>query len=538
MGLQTLLAIIPIAWLIFALGVMKMPGTKACLIGLVGTFAISILGFDLPLTDALTGTLEGIINGLWPIVYIIIAALFTYNLATYSGSMKIINRMLTSVSKDMRVLVLLIAWGFGGFLEAIAGFGTAVAIPAGILAALGMNPIMAAVICLIANTTPTAFGAIGLPVTSLAQAGGLDVMQTAYMVSLQLLPLILIVPFILVILSGNGFKALKGATLVTLLSGIAFGLPQIFVARYIGPELPAVIGSLVCIVVMIWAARLVKTPADSPYLVKNGAAVQLAGKTGLDETEKIQAASTSAAEQEAPITFAVAFKACLPYILVFLFIILSSSLFPPISQMLGSVQSSFTIYSGEGAQPYTIKWLTTPGTLIILATYLGGLMQGVSFGKITHILWDTVKQLKNTAITVSAIVALSKLMGYSGMISVLSASLVTFTGALFPLISPLIGAVGTFITGSDTNANILFGELQVQAAQTLGANDFWLASANAAGATAGKMISPQSIAVATAATGLIGQEGAITKKVFKYFAIYLVIICVIVFGLGKMLGMI
>ena len=186
MILQTLLAVLPIAWLIISLGVLKMPGTKACLIGLLLTLGISIVGFDFPIIDAFTATLEGVINGIWPIVYIIVAALFTYNLATYSGSMKIINQMLTGVSKDMRVLVLLIAWGFGGFLESIAGFGTAVAIPAGILASLGVSPVMAAVICLIANTTPTAFGAIGLPVTSLAQAGGLEVMQTSYIVSLQL----------------------------------------------------------------------------------------------------------------------------------------------------------------------------------------------------------------------------------------------------------------------------------------------------------------------------------------------------------------
>lgn len=514
MIIQTLLAVIPIAWLIIALGVLKMPGTKACLIGLAITLGISILGFDLPALDAATASLEGIVNGLWPIVYIIIAALFTYNLATYSGSMNVINRMLTSVSKDMRVLVLLIAWGFGGFLEAIAGFGTGVAIPAGILAALGMNPIMAAVICLIANTTPTAFGAIGLPVTSLAEAGGLDVMQTAFTVSMQLFPLILIVPIILVVLAGDGFKALKGTMVITLLSGVAFGLPQVFVARYIGPELPAIIGSIVCVAVIIWAARFVKTPVDSPYFV--GEKMNEEGK-------------------EDSITIATAFKAGLPYVLVFLFIILSSSLFPVINRALSSVQSSFTIYTGEAATPYTIKWLSTPGTLIILATYIGGMLQGISFGKISSILWETIVQLKNTAITVSAIVALSKLMGYSGMITVLSTSLVAFTGGVFPLISPLIGAVGTFITGSDTNANILFAKLQVQAADALGANAYWLASANMAGATAGKMISPQSIAVATAATGLIGQEGNITKKVFKYFAIYLVIICIIVFLIGKLL---
>ena len=236
-----ILALIPIIWLIVSLGVMKIPGHKACPVALVITLVLSIIVWKMPALDSFTGALEGIVMGLWPIVYIIIAAVFTYNLTTYSGSMETIKNMMTGVSSDKRILVLILAWGFGGFLEAIAGFGTAVAIPAGIMASLGFNPVSAAVMCLIANTTPTAFGAIGLPVTTLAQVTDLNVMQLSYTVSIQLFVLILIIPFVLVMLTGGGFKAIKGVFGITLISGLSFAVPQIFVAKFLGAELPAIV---------------------------------------------------------------------------------------------------------------------------------------------------------------------------------------------------------------------------------------------------------------------------------------------------------
>ncbi len=491
------IALIPVIWLIVSLGVLKIPGQKACPIALAMTIVLSILVWQMPVLDSLTAALEGAAMAIWPIFLVIIAAVFTYNLVTHTGGMETIKKMMSSVSTDQRILVLILAWGFGGFLEAIAGFGTAVAIPASILAALGFNPVFAAIICLIANTTPTAFGAIGLPVSTLASVTGLNVNDLSFTIAIQLFVMIVIIPFILVSITGKSVKAIKGVFLITLMAGLSFGLPQIFVAKYLGAELPAIVGSVICMAVVITMAKI---------FYKDTAA---------KDVEKI------------PLKTAV--MAWLPFILVFAIIILCSSLFPAINGLLKQVSTTVQIYTGPHGKPMTFYWLATPGTLIIIATYLGGLIQGVKFGAISTILGKTVKQMFKSAITIMSIVALAKVMGYSGMIGVIAQILVLVTGDFYPLIAPLIGALGTFVTGSDTSANVLFGGLQVEAANAIGMSPYWLAAANTAGATAGKMISPQSIAVATAATGIIGSEGKILQATLKVCAIYVIIIGLVVY---------
>lgn len=500
------IALIPVIWLIVSLGVLKIPGQKACPIALAMTIVLSILVWQMPVLDSLTAALEGAAMAIWPIFLVIIAAVFTYNLVTHTGGMETIKKMMSSVSTDQRILVLILAWGFGGFLEAIAGFGTAVAIPASILAALGFNPVFAAIICLIANTTPTAFGAIGLPVSTLASVTGLNVNDLSFTIAIQLFVMIVIIPFILVSITGKSVKAIKGVFLITLMAGLSFGLPQIFVAKYLGAELPAIVGSVICMAVVITMAKV---------FYKDTAA---------KDAEKIP--------------FKTAFMAWLPFILVFAIIILCSSLFPVINGLLKQVSTTVQIYTGPHGKPMTFYWLATPGTLIIIATYLGGLIQGVKFGAISTILGKTVKQMFKSAITIMSIVALAKVMGYSGMIGVIAQILVLVTGDFYPLIAPLIGALGTFVTGSDTSANVLFGGLQVEAANAIGMSPYWLAAANTAGATAGKMISPQSIAVATAATGIIGSEGKILQATLKVCAIYVIIIGLVVyFGAPLMEGL-
>lgn len=488
---QTILAIIPIAWLILSLAVFRIRGDLSCFIGLLLTILISILGFDFQIMDSLTAALEGALMGFWPIVYIIVAAVFTYNVTTASGGMSVIKDLLTSISKDQRILVLILAWGFGGFLEAIAGFGTAVAIPASILVALGMKPMRAALICLIANTTSTAFGAIGLPVTTLAQVTQLEVTQLSVIVSLQLFILIAAIPFFLVALAGKGVSSIKGVFWITLASGLAFAVPQVIVSNYLGAELPSVVGSLLCIFVTILLAKVFERKSEQ------------VSKTDITLKQGIIEA--------------------LPFILVFVFIILSSSLFPAINEKLASVTTKISVYTGEHAKPYKINWLTSPGTMIILATMIAGLIQGLSLSRIGQILWQSIKQLTKTMVIVASIVALSKVMSYSGMIGTIAVSLVAVTGGFYPVIAPIIGSLGTFITGSDTSANVLFGELQVKAANNLNMNLYWLAAANMSGATAGKMISPQSIAVAAVAIGLEGEEGTLLKAVMKFCLLYILI---------------
>lgn len=510
------LALVPILWLIVSLGILKWPGYKACPIAFGITGLLAMLVWKFSLLNTMTAALEGVALAIWPITLVIIAAVFTYNLSLHTGSMDIIKKMITGVTTDKRILVLILAWGFGGFLEAIAGFGTAVAIPAGILVALGFNPLFSAVVCLIANTTPTAFGAIGIPVVTLAKVTGLDVSQLSYAVAIQLLPLVILLPIVLAMITGKSIKAIKGVLLIALISGVSFAVPQLLIAKYLGPELPAVVGSVCSMIFTVLAAKLLKRKSAT--------------------SKEYQIDSTSNVGQKGKITFKQSFMAWLPFILVFLFILCSSTLIPVVNNALSAVKTSVHIYTGTGAKPYTFAWLATPGTLIIIATYIGGLLQGVKLNAITKILLKTIKQLSKSTITIVSIIALAKIMGYSGMINSIATVLVMITGSFYPLIAPLIGALGTFVTGSDTSANVLFGNLQSEAAKAAGANPYWIAAVNTGGATAGKMISPQSIAIAVAATGLAGSEGKILGTTIKFCAVYVIILGLISYFCSSIFG--
>lgn len=498
------IALIPIVWLMVSLGILKMPGHKTTPITLFITIILAIVFWKMPLIDALTGALEGTALAIWPIILVIIAAVFTYNLSIYTKSMDVIKKIMTGITTDKRILVLILAWGFGGFLEAIAGFGTAVAIPASIMAALGFDPVFAAIICLIANTTPTAFGAIGIPVTTLAKVANIDVGTLSYAVGIQLSILIIIVPLVLVALTGKSIKALKGMIGISIASGLSFAIVEVLAAKYLGAELPSILGSVCSMIVTITIAKI---------FYKDTASVN---------AEKV--------------SFKNALMAWLPFVLVFLFIIITSPLFPLINSSLSSIKTAFQIYTGVHAKPYVFVWIATPGTLIIIATFIGGLIQGAKFGEILNVLLKTIRQMTKSAVTIVSIVSLAKVMGYSGMIKSIADILVLITGSYYPLIAPIIGALGTFVTGSDTSSNVLFGNLQVEVARSLNLNPYWLAAANTGGATAGKMISPQSIAVATAATGLAGFEGKILNATLKFCIVYVIILGLIAYFLGPLFG--
>jgi lactate permease len=492
-----LLAIIPIVWLMVSLVVLRLPAHKTCTATFVLTFLLAIIIWKMPILDAATASLEGVALAIWPITLVIVAAIFTYNLALHTKSMDTIKNMLSGISTDRRIQVLILAWGFGGFLEAVAGYGTAVAIPASILAALGFDPIFAAVICLIANTVPTAFGAIGTPVVSLAKVAHLDVNVLSYQVGLQLGFFIVILPLILVMMTTKSFKGLKGVFGITIASGLAFAIPEVLAAKFMGPALPALLGSVCSMAVTIILA-----------------------KTFYKENKSIE---------NKVVSFKQGVLAWLPYILVFAFVMISSNLFPAINHALAKIDSKVLIYTGKGAAPYDFQWIGTPGTMILIATIIGGLIQGAKIKDIIIVFGKTCKQLTKSTITVVAIVAMAKIMDYSGMIKSIAQVLVQATGRFYPIIAPMIGAIGTFVTGSDTSSNVLFGRLQTEVAATIHVNPIWLAAANTSGATAGKMISPQSIAIATAATGLAGSEGKILSKTLKFCIVYVLFLGIIVF---------
>ena len=505
MFIHFLLAMLPIIWLIIALSGLKMAGHVACPIALIITAVEALFLWKQKIIDVLTGGLEGFAMAIWPICLVIVAAVFTYNLVVHTKNMELIKKMLTSVSKDKRILVLIISWGFGGFMEGMAGFGTAVAIPAGILCGLGFDPIFAAMICLVANTTPVAFGSIGIPTVTAANVTGFSPHMTASYVVLQLAIMVILVPFFLVFITGKheGAKGLgdyKEILFITLMSGVSFLIPQYLTAKFIGAELPAVIGSVCSMAITIILAK-----------------VMLKGKSSKFDVE------IEEKEDERSLTVKDALVAWSPFILVLVFLLLTSTLVPAIHDPLSAIKSNVPIYTGEGAAPYTFTWVATPGVLILIATFIGGIIQKCPIGEIFGVLGKTIVQMLKTIITIMAVLATAKIMGYSGMTQSIADFIVRVTGSFYPLVAPLIGSIGTFVTGSSTSSSVLFSKLQASTGAELNINQIWLVAANTVGSTAGKIISPQSIAVATAATATVGKESEILTKVIKYFVLFAVI---------------
>lgn len=504
-----ILALLPIIWLVVALCIFKMQAHVAS----VGAFVVAALEalviWKMPIIAVATASLEGFAMALWPIVIVIIAAVFTYNLTVYTGAMDVIKRMITSVSADSRILVLLIGWCFGGFLEGMAGFGVAIAIPASMLYALGFDPIIAILACLIANGCPTMFGSIGIPTTTLASVTGLDAATLAFTQTLQTAPLLFISPFLMVMLVGKGFKSLKGIVPFICVASLSFVIPEIIAAKFIGADLPVIIASVCSLICSFAYATMIKNKeVPSAYLM-------------------------DIAQNDDKITLNKALVAWSPFILTFVLLLLTSKLVPFINEPLSAIKTSVVIYQGVGATPYTFAWINTPGVLILISGIIGGFIQKCQIKDLFKVMLATIKQMSKTICTMLGVLACAKIMGYSGMISAISTFFVSVLGTFFPLASPLIGALGTFVTGSGTSSEVLFGNVQLEAARAIGINEYWLVAANSLGTSAGKMLAPQSIAIGCAACGLQGKDGQILGRIAKYAFGYVMIMALIVyFGQG------
>jgi lactate permease len=499
-----LLALSPILWLVIALSILKMAAYKACPLALVIALAAA-LGAE-HMTPYLAGTaaMEGVALACWPILLVIIAAIFTYNLTLHTKAMDTIKKMLTAVSSDKRIIVLLIGWGFGAFLEGMAGFGTAIAIPAGMLAGIGLNPVLAAGVCLIANTVPTAYGSIGIPLVTLANVTGADPMLLAKYTALQLMPLSLICPFLMVVVTGKSLSALKDVWLICLAAAVGFLVPELIVAAAVGPELAVVAASLGAMGAIVLSARLLHV--DNPaYRMDIPDSDPVTGRNGL--------------------------VAWMPFILIFVLLLFTSKLIPAIHDPLSAIKTAVQIYGGEGAKPYVFTWVNTPGIIIFISAFIGGRIQGAGFGEMLGVLKKTFIGLRFTIVTIITVIATAQVMNFSGMTMEIANTAVAATGTGYPLISAFIGSIGTFITGSATSSCVLFGKLQTVAATAINADPTWVAASNAAGACTGKAISPQSIAIAIAAIGVTGVDSQLLKFAVKFYIPYVIILgCVVYFG--------
>lgn len=493
-----ILAIVPVLLLIVLMAFLKMPGDRSSVISLVVTILIAIFGFHFAIGDLAYSFLYGALKAVSPILIIIVMAIFSYNVLLKTQKMEIIKQQFSSISTDKSIQVLLLTWGFGGLLEAMAGFGTAVAIPAAILISLGFKPIFSAVVSLIANSVATAFGAIGTPVLILAKETNLDILNLSTNIVLQLSVLMFLIPLVLLFLTDPKLKSLPKNLFLALLVGSVSFVSQYLAARYMGAESPAIIGSILSIIVIVVYGKLT--------------------------------ASKKERAQKSPFTTKEIFNAWSIYLLILVLIVLTSPLFPGLRHTLeNNWVTRLSLPIKDTTMNYTISWLTHAGVLLFIGTFIGGLIQGAKVKELFTVLWDTVKQLKKTFVTVICLVGLSTIMDTAGMISVIATALATATGSLYPLFAPVIGCLGTFITGSDTSSNILFGKLQASVAGHIQVSPDWLSAANTVGATGGKIISPQSIAIATSASNQQGKEGEILKAAIPYALAYVVITGIIVF---------
>ena len=487
-----ILAIIPVLLLIILMAFFKMSGDKSSIISLIVTMLIALFGFAFSVDNLFYSFLYGALKAVSPILIIILMAIFSYNVLLKTEKMEIIKQQFASISTDKSIQVLLLTWGFGGLLEAMAGFGTAV------LISLGFKPIFSATVSLIANSVATAFGAIGTPVLVLAKETNLDVLQLSTNVVLQLSVLMFLVPLVLLFLTNPKLKALPKNIFLALLVGGVSLVGQYLAARYMGAESPAIIGSILSIIVIVLYGKLTASKEEK------------ARKSTLKTKDILNAWSI--------------------YLLILFLIILTSPLFPSLRSTLeNNWVTRISLPVNASTVNYTISWLTHAGVLLFLGTFIGGLIQGAKVKELFIVLWNTVKQLKKTFITVICLVGLSTIMDTSGMIAVIATALATATGSLYPLFAPVIGCLGTFITGSDTSSNILFGKLQASVAGQIHVSPDWLSAANTVGATGGKIISPQSIAIATSAGNQQGKEGEILKAAIPYALAYVVITGIIVY---------
>jgi len=529
LGLSAPVAAIPIVVLFLMLGVLRKPAWVSALSALVSALVVALAAYGMPVKLALIATIYGAAYGLFPIAWIVFASIMLYRLAVDTGKFEVIKDSVGSLTDDRRLQAMFIAFSFGAFIEGAAGFGAPVAVSGAMLAGLGFNPFYAAGICLLANTAPVAFGSIGIPVTTLANVTQLPVGALSAMVGRLCAMISVIIPGYLIVVMAGSKRALEVLPAI-IACGLSFAGTQFYVSNYVGPELTDIASSLVCIVVMIAVLKLWKP--------KN--IMRLEG----DQPVSLEMSRHSAGQ---------IFMAWVPYLLLVAFVLMwgDADIKPKINHfadqflpgswpmvpetgrlanrlMVPGLHNAITQIPPVVAKPspygalYELNWLSASGTACFLATLLTALVLRVRPSKVAKIYVDTFKQLKFAILTIASMLALAYLMNYSGMTSTLGLSLAA-SGTMFPFFSAVVGWMGVFLTGSDTSANALFGNLQVVTANAIGLNPILTASVNSAAGVMGKMISIQSIAVAVAATGMTrADESRLFRFTIKHSVLLMV----------------
>ena len=507
------IALIPILYFFWALAIRKMKGYVAGLTTLLVAALSAMFIFKMPVAMTLMISSYGAVYGFMPIGWIILTAVFLYKITVKSGQFEIIRSSIVAITDDRRLQAILIAFCFGAFLEGSAGFGAPVVITASLLIGLGFKPLYAAGLCLIANTAPVAFGSIGIPITTYGNFG-YDVSAISAMVGRQLTFISFIVPFYLVFIM-VGWKKTKEVLPAILVAGGTFAVVQFLTSSYIGPELPNILSSLSSIIALTVFLRYWK-PKNVYYF----------------ENEKQTEQNTQ------KYTGGQIIKAWSPYIILTVLVTLWGT--PQIKAILNNKALAWIqdvpavmghLFNAAGAPTtlqFNIPFLGLAGTAVLLSAIISKFVLRLSWIDFAKTFVETCKEIALPLVTIMSVLALSNIANYSGMMLALAATLAK-TGATFHFLSPVLGWLGVFITGSDTASNNLFGPLQYETANSAAMDPVLALAANASGGVTGKMISPQSIAVACASVGLAGKESDLFRFTIKHSFILLFIICVLTF---------
>ncbi|GAC1392331.1 MAG: lactate permease LctP family transporter [Ktedonobacteraceae bacterium] len=526
--LSFLVGFVPIITVLVLLGIVRLPAWQAAFAGLVIALLMAVFVWGMPLGLAANSVLDGIVFALVPVMWIVWNAMWLYNIAVRSGKFDLFRRwMIHNVPADKRILMLIIGFSFGALLEGIAGFGTPVAIGSALLIGLGFPVLDALAITLVFDTAPVAFGALGVPVTTLAQVTNLHAPLLSAMIGRQLPFFAFILPFYVMAVF-MGVRSLRTIWPVALVAGGSFALTQFFVSNFIGPELPDVLASLVSLICVILFVQVYK-PRDSEQYRAQFADVSAArvNAASIDEEGIIGPAAANLSEGDSKPSASEAVYAWLPWILVSVVVILwtikwpngtktgfqMASLGQSIIKWPGLHNAVFlTFYNKPYAALYTFQPLGT-GTAILVAVILTALILRVSPRTFFLALADTWKQLRFAILTVMLIVGLAFLYNYSGIAYTLGLA-ISSVGAVFPFFSAFLGWIACFLSGSDTSSNALFGNLQVVAARKLNLSPILMASTNSTGAVMSKMISPQNVTTGVSTTTLVGKEGLVIRRTF------------------------
>jgi lactate permease len=525
--LSALAAGVPIIFFFIALAGLRMKGHVAAAITLALALAVAIFAYGMPMQQAMAAAGYGFVYGLWPITWIIVTAVFLYKIVDKTGQLDIIRASILSITDDQRLQVLLIGFAFGAFLEGAAGFGAPVAITAALLVGLGFNPLYAAGLCLIANTAPVAFGAMGIPIIVAGQVTGIDPFLIGAMAGRQLPLLSLVVPFWLVFIM-DGFRGVKQVWPAALVCGLSFAITQYLTSNFIGPELPDITSALVSLVCLTLFLK-VWQPASS-------------GKGGKGFTT---VGGTTSVRRASPYTLAQTALAWAPFgILTAIVTVWSLPPFKALFGANGALAGTVLKFKIPGLDQLVIKTapiVTTPkaydallkidllsavGTAILLTALISIVLLRMKPMAAVRAFGETVMEMRRSVLSIGLVLAFAFVANYSGMSSTL-ALLLAGTGFAFPFFAPFLGWLGVFLTGSDTSSNALFCSLQSTTAHQVGVSDTLMVAANTTGGVTGKMISPQSIAVACAATGLVGRESDLFRFTLKHSLMFAVIIGII-----------